>query len=295
MVIALAVAYLILRPGLRLDGKSWLAIHVRPGLMLAPWVLHYFDHKPQEFPRPLTARLLLEWPEGFTGGNSEAAAVGVALVIFGCVAGRGWKWGGSDEDEKEASPVPFDRTTAALLVWFLVPPALLILYTMTRHPIFGERRYLLFVGPAYLILAARGLSMLPARPRIALLLAFLFFNVQALDRRVFRIYRPDVRAAAALAEENDPSAPIVVVDDHRNNFFKCLLTYRNPTLKSPVVSVREALRAWKSGEVPQAEAVWFAMERPKGLPYKPLPDELSRIYATEKTFEFDLSDPHLQP
>ncbi len=88
MVIALALGYLALRPDLKLGWKAWFAIHVALTAMLAPWVYRYLDHGPQEFPRTLTARLLLEWPEGFTGGNAEAAWAGAALIIGGIIASR---------------------------------------------------------------------------------------------------------------------------------------------------------------------------------------------------------------
>jgi hypothetical protein len=280
MVIALAMGYLILREDLQLTLVSWISIHVALGVMLSPWVLRYFDHGPQEFPRPLTARLLLEWPEGFTGGNAEAAWVGVALVIGGIVATRRAR---REEGRPERWPV--DRTSGALLAWFLVPFLLLLTYTLTRHPIFGERRYLLYVGPAYLLLAARGLSALPTRPRVAVLVAFLFFNVQALDRRVFNIYRPDLRTAAGLAESHDPLAPIVVVDSNRNNLYKCLETYRNPSLPGRVVSVRRWLAALAKPEASPEPTVWFAIERPKNLPRKPLPPALARLYVAEQTYE----------
>lgn len=130
-----------------------------------------------------------------------------------------------------------------MLAWFLVPPALLLAYSMARHPIFGERRYFLYVGPAYLLLAAQGLAALPLRPRVAVLLAFLCFNIQALDRRVFNIYRPDLRTAARIAESDDPSAPVVVVNNHRNNLYKCLLTYTKPALRPQVFPVRRVLES----------------------------------------------------
>ena len=274
MVIALALGYLALRPGLHLGWTSWLTIHVALSAMLAPWVYRYLDHGPQEFPRALTARLLLEWPEGFTGGNAEAAWAGVALVIVGIVVAR-----------RKADGRPIDRPSAALLAWFLVPPALLLAYSVTRHPIFGERRYLLYVGPAYLLLAARGLAALPIRPRVAVLLAFLCFNVQALDRRVYNICRPDVRAAAQIAEADDPTAPIVVITERRHNFYKCLLTYKNPALPGQVYPVRRVLEALVKLNADPAPAVWFAIERPKGKAWNPIPEPLAKLYVAERTIE----------
>jgi hypothetical protein len=276
MVISLGLGYLILRPQLKLSFLAWIAINGACGLLLSPWILHYFDHPPQEFPRALSFRLLLEWPESFTGGNFEATWIGLIFVIFGIMAIR-----------RQSGPTSWmiDRNSAALLAWFLVPPILLIVYSITRHPIFGERRYLLFVGPAYLLLGARGLSALAAQPRLALLAVFLFFNFQALDRRVFRIYRPDVRSAAIIAQTIDPNAAIVVVAPKRKQFYRCLLIYRDPRLTAPVVPIQSVVETLRNGVTTPDEVVWMAIERPKNQPLKPVPEILAQHYVTERTFE----------
>ncbi len=117
------------------------------------------------------------------------------------------------------------------------------------------------------------------------MLAFLCFNIQALDRRVFNIYRPDLRTAARIAESDDPSAPVVVVDDHRNNLYKCLLTYTKPALRPQVFPVRRVLESMNLWSVQPAPAVWFAIERPKGKPWQPLPEPLRKLYVAERTIE----------
>ena len=47
----------------------------------------------------------------------------------------------------------------------------------------------------------------------------------------------------SLAGSHDPIAPIVVVDAGRNNLYKCLETYRDPSLPGPVVSAPPMARA----------------------------------------------------
>jgi mannosyltransferase len=280
MVIALMVGCVTLWPELRLSRASWLAMHASVGLLLSPWLLNYFDHRPQAFPRELTARLFLEWPEAFTGGNSEVAAAGVALLIFGIVTSRRNRLA-----ESEGARWPIDRVSGALLAWFLVPPVLLAVYSLTRHPIFGERRYLLFVGPAYLLLAARGLSTLPVKARVAVLLGFLFFNVQALDRRVFNIYRPDVRTAASLVDSIDPGATVVVMGDQPRGLSICLKLYRDPALPSPVIPILGLGESLRLGQDLPGEAAWFAIERPKDKPRASVPENLARLYVTDRTYE----------
>ena len=48
-----------------------------------------------------------------------------------------------------------------LVLWLVVPPTLLYVYSWIFSPIFGPARYTLFVAPAYLILVAQGLAGFP--------------------------------------------------------------------------------------------------------------------------------------
>ena len=280
MVIALAVGYLILKPTLRLGWGAFVVIHVALAAMLAPWALNYLDHPPQQFPKPLTARLLFEWPEAFTGGNGEAAWAGLALLAFGVIAASR-----RSGDRIKVLGRSIDRSSAALLAWFVVPPALVLAYSLAKYPIFGERRYLLFVGPAYLLLAARGLAALPIRPRVAVLVAFLFFNVQALDRRVYRLHRPDLRSAERLARTIDPVSPIVVVAAKGDKLYRCLAIYRDPALPGPVLPLAAMLDRLDHPSEPSDASVWIAIERPKDKPRKPIPEGLARHYVVEQSFE----------
>lgn len=77
----------------------------------------------------------------------------------------------------------------------------------------------------------------------------------------------------------------MVIDDHRNNLYKCLLTYKNPALLGQVYPFRRVLEAMDRLHAPPAPAVWFAIERPKGKPWKPVPERLAMLYVPERTIE----------
>src|SRR5262249_51781203 len=108
----------------------------------------------------------------------------------------------------------------AVLIWFALPPLLLYGHSrVSAAPIFGPPRYTLFVGPAYLLLVARGLAKLPALPRYAAATGAVVLAA-ALMRTL--VYAPDVkadwRAAAAHIRAVDPCAPVVVLTDAPTNY-----------------------------------------------------------------------------
>jgi len=153
MVVALGVGYLVTRRESRLGGWGWIGINLCAAAAFAPWASRHLDHPPQVTVPHWDAWVLLEWPEGFTGGRAEAVGACVALVLFGMI----WR-------AKRGPKTGLDRGDRLTLAWFFVPTLLLLAYSATRHPIFGPRRYLLFVGPAYLLLIARPCGWRPWRP-----------------------------------------------------------------------------------------------------------------------------------
>ena len=100
---------------------------------------------------------------------------------------------------------PFDLAGAFLRCFCTPIPVL-------AHPIFGPPRYTLFVGPAYLVLVARGLGKLPwplaitAAAGGAILSGVMLLN---------DVYRPDLKAdwkdVAAYLNQRDPGAVVAVI------------------------------------------------------------------------------------
>lgn len=183
--------------------RRWLATHLVALALAGPWLPHYFDHPPEFLSGRLPLRFLLGTPIGFIGGNSA-----VLLVVAGLIAFGFWRRSRSHANRDDwAGPV-------CLVLWLTLPPVLLYTYSLLGSPIFGPSRYTLFVAPAYLILAAQGLAMLPPFPRRGAALALLLIAILGLRATV---YAPGLKAdwrafSAVLAARlaNDPAGEVVV-------------------------------------------------------------------------------------
>ena len=144
-------------------------------------------------------------PIGFIGGNFTILLVCLLLIAYGLCEVRRRKPG--DIQIVFEHPVP----SISLLIWLAVPPLLLYAYSRVAHPIFGPPRYTLFVGPAYLILVARGLGKLPWPLSITAAAAgAILSGVMLLND----VYRPDLKAdwkdVAAYLNRRDPGAVVAV-------------------------------------------------------------------------------------
>lgn len=203
---SLALASFWNRGALGLSGGPWLSTHAAAMLAVAPWVRRYFDHAPESTVGRLPWRFLPGMPIGFIGGNRLSLLVTVGILLFGLFGARRGKAG--DHRVVVEEPV----AASCLLIWFAVPPLLLYAYSRVAYPIFGPPRYTLFVGPAYLLLVARGLAKLPLPHRLALAGAGAALSASLLETLV---YAPDLkadwRAAAAYLDRHAPGAPVVVI------------------------------------------------------------------------------------
>ncbi len=164
MLFTVAVAALVgIRGSLR-AGKRWLILHAAAVLLVLPWIGNYLDHPPEFVSGRLPLRFLLGTPIGFIGGNSWLLLGLAGLIVFGIV--RQVHEAHSVGEEGLAR----DRSMALafLLLWLIVPPTLLYLYSWLAHPLFGPARYTVFVAPAFLLLVAAGLSKAPAVARYPL-------------------------------------------------------------------------------------------------------------------------------
>jgi uncharacterized membrane protein len=273
MVAALGLGYLAGLPASRLMPGRWLAIQVAAALAIAPWVMNYLDHPPDIIVPRLPLKFLIGLPIGFIGGNSRTLVGFVALVAYGMLA-RGGETG---------RRLVFDHPASSLmmLTWFAVPTLLLYGHSLVSStPIFGPPRYTLFVGPAFLILVARGLAKLPRLPRwiVAAICAVL---AGALLRTL--VYAPDVKAdwrgAAAHLHEVDPRSTVVLLTDEPNNpeQFVPLRYYFGPDLK--IIMMTKALE--RLAEDPQSlgATAWTVVEFRDGKPKASPPEEWLRLYA----------------
>ena len=176
----------------------WLAIHAVPAAIVAPWIPRYLDHPPEFLSGPLPWRFLLGTPIGFLGGNFATLAGLVVLIAWGI---------GRCESSSGRS-----RASVSLLLWLIVPPSTLYLYSRAFQPIFGPARYTVFSAPAFLILVGLGLSRLPSIVRYPIAVGLTALAASGLWAQA---YDPTIRAdwrgfAGDLAARSDGPALVIV-------------------------------------------------------------------------------------
>jgi uncharacterized membrane protein len=206
MIGALGLASLLNRRAFRISWRSWLRTHLAVAAAVVPWVGKYLDHAPESTTGLLSLRFLLGMPIGFIGGNFATLVLCVPLIAYG-LCGFQRREGGGFRVVTEGG-----AAAVSLWIWLLIPPVVLYLYSRVAHPIFGPARYTLFVGPAFLILVARGLSRLAWPLSIAVAAGGVALSVVMLRDEV---YRPDLKAdwrtAAAFLNTRDPGSPVAIL------------------------------------------------------------------------------------
>jgi uncharacterized membrane protein len=200
---ALALASLVGSREFFTTRRRWLRVHAFSLLLAAPWLRRYFDHPPEFLSGRLPIKFLLGTPIGFVGGNALVLLGLAALAAFGLVRRR--------SPQQGASSIGL----TCLLIWLILPPGLLYLYSWVGTPIFGPARYTLFVAPAYLVLVAQGLAQLPIAARSIVAGLLLFVSGQSLMRTVYAPgLKADWRAFASTVSmriRDDPDARITVI------------------------------------------------------------------------------------
>jgi mannosyltransferase len=205
MVSALGLVSIVFRQAFQMSWRGWFSIHFAVAISIAPWLSHYLDHIPESTSGLLPLQYLLGIPIGFIGGNFWALSVYGLLITYGLCRVERQRHGWIQVALSEAQSI-------SLLIWFVVPPLLLYAYSRGLHPIFGPARYTLFVGPAYLLLVARGLSKLPWSLGIMTAVAGAVLSGIMLLDDVYRSDRyADWRSAAAYLDRREPKAVVAVV------------------------------------------------------------------------------------
>ena len=279
MIVALALGYLATAGGSRLTRRSWLLIQVAVALAFAPWASRYLDHPPDlKYPRHYQA---WNWPKAFIGGNDWAVSGCYLLAVVGGLRLR--KRGDESGSGRPRIRLADPSATALLLIWLLVPPLLIHLYSAARHPISGPIRYVLYVGPAFLLLVARGLARLPRRPRLAAALAVAVLAGPAIRERAYDPeVKPDWRAAAATARRVAPRASVVLLCTDEHFYLPTLRYYLGPDAKlAPVGRYAAALAG--AGAEPEG-AIWTIVDRIDGI--RETPGPLAGLYEPAETWKF---------
>jgi 4-amino-4-deoxy-L-arabinose transferase-like glycosyltransferase len=284
MVLALGLAYLVHHNLYQLSLRQWIIIHMGWAMVFTPWLPHYMDHPPEiVFER--SWRNLTPWLISFTGGNGlTLVALFFPLFVMSLVDFP------RKPPERIRPRLDLSWPTTVLLIWFAVPPGLLLAYSLVANPIFGAPRYVMFVAPAYLLLLARGLMKLPAWLRwpiggLILVLAVQGMVTLAFDPRL----KPDYRAAAQVVREHDPKAPVVVFPSGE----------KSPTLdKYPqvvnfeyyldssvrVAPVSEVLKTLREPSPP--EALWYSFPTLEAGRPAPVPERLEQLYEPVLTVQY---------
>jgi uncharacterized membrane protein len=273
MIAALGLGYLIDRGGSALSLQRWLAIQFATALAVGPWVVHYIDHPPDIVVGRLPLKFLIGLPIGFTGGNSLTLVLYVALAAYGMLArGRGLPF---------RDWIDHPRASLVVLTWFALPSLLLYVHSrVSSAPIFGPPRYTLFVGPAYLILVARGLGRLPTLPRWIAATGTVVLAAVLLRTLV---YAPDVKAdwrgAAAHFRRVDPHAPVVLITDAPANYgqFVPIRYYFGSDVK--LMMMAKALEQLAADPAALGAHAWTIVEYRDGKPKAYPPDAWLARYA----------------
>jgi len=209
MVTAHGLAYLLVRPSLALDFRSWLTIQIGVLLAVAPWVSRYLDHG-TDYPLPrYSVRFLLAVPIEYVGGNSLVLLACSLIIAAGMFSLDGRR-------PRLSRPVE----SLVLLSWTIAPPVLMFVYSLIGRPIFGPPRYHLVIAPAYLILLARGLCKLPGPLRWAIAAGAFTLSLALINTNVYsQVVKADWRALGRWLSHDQqfgeaamaPKAPVTVV------------------------------------------------------------------------------------
>jgi uncharacterized membrane protein len=220
MLATLALAGLF--PGARdsITGKRWLMVYGATAVLILPWIPNYLDHPPESLSGRLPLKFLLGTPIGFVGGNSWIL-LGLGLMITFGIARSSLV-----VDAAGLKYVDRKRLTGPtlLLLWLILPPVVLYVYSWVSHPIFGPARYTVFVAPAFLILVALGLSRLPAVVRYPLAAMLALSSAAALRTAAYdpnlkadwRGFARDLAQAMAAAPAESSVVIVASADPGRN-------------------------------------------------------------------------------
>jgi 4-amino-4-deoxy-L-arabinose transferase-like glycosyltransferase len=206
MIVAHGLAFLLVRPALRLHLRHWMLIECGVMLAILPWLGRYLDHGTDYALPRYPIRFLLAVPIEYIGGNSLVLLACLVIIGAGLLSVERL-----DGRRRLALTDPVENLV--LITWAAVPPVLMYVYSCFAQPIFGPARYHLFSAPAYLILVAHGLTRLPPLLRWPAATCGLILSLSLL-----RVYSPvlkaDWRGLAAWLREQDPRGttdPVTVV------------------------------------------------------------------------------------
>jgi hypothetical protein len=163
---------------------------------------------------------------------------------------------------------------AFFLLWLIVPPTALYLYSRLFQPIFGPQRYTVASAPAYLILVGLGLTRLPAALRYPVAIVLSLVAASELGPMV---YDPELKAdwrsfAAALAARSEGPALVIVVppDEDRNVEVETARYYLPAGCEAIALAEATPERLYRA----RGAAVYLAVGARRGSPVVPPPGRI---------------------
>jgi mannosyltransferase len=258
--------------------RRWLVVHSVAAAVVAPWIVHYLDHPPEFLSGPLPFRFLLGTPIAFLGGNFAVLAALIGVIAWG-IAHRGVDPAHQREspDGGQGSRNGIDSRGLAsifLLLWLIVPPLALYVYSRLFHPIFGPPRYTIYSAPAFLILVGLGLSRSAAVVRYPLAIGLTLLAAWGLGPKV---YDPELKAdwrgfaSDLAARSSGPTLVIVATPGPGVNVEVETARYYLPA-GCEAIGLEEATedRLASAG----AEAIYLAVGLRHGIPVIPPPERI---------------------
>lgn len=195
-----ALLFILWWPRYRIRWRGWLASMAAltlPYLPLAAWEVPTFlagfatGHKYMPLPIMLNT-MFLAFSQGLWPVHHW-----IAMSAFGFLLLSGIILTARSDQPGEG------RTTATLLLWFLLPVLGVYLISL-RVPLFLDR-YLIWTAPAFYLLAAHGVMEIARRTRFlttVLLLVIVVINLRGLWWQVHTPIKSDFRAAAAYIRQH---------------------------------------------------------------------------------------------
>lgn len=187
-----------------------LGISILPGLVGLPWALPYLLRGANLGHRfvPLPTMLVTMFYAFGRGITTVGGLWPILLVVFGLLAGT-MLWSGRRQPSARDLDLVLDIALGepsyvlAAWTWFFLPAVGLYLITL-RVPMFVDR-YLIWIGPAFYLLLARGFDQLlrrSSRLTVICLVALLALNGWGVWAQSIEPLKSDFRAAAAYVRQH---------------------------------------------------------------------------------------------
>ncbi len=151
-----------------------------------------------------------------------------------------------------------------LFLWLAIP-ALLVYFISLRVHVF-EDRYLIYLAPAFYLLAAKGIDLFYRWQKwlgVSIIIALMAINIQSVAKQNASPIKADFRSVAtfiAQAEENpapSPASPTIVPNDFRFQIFLPIISHESiPTVMFQMPYLKYTFDYYFDGDYRQLDGIW---------------------------------------